>query len=139
VSAQIKSQATRQGQEGGVLWRWVLLRKSESFGLSSISLITATSRIDIFAGHNRLDVARCPRLRGGSAGESHSGPRRHRDGQGIASRIATAGAAELLPKIEQFGVPRSAVLQQRGGNVSPSLACRTARDDYMPWAQISEP
>jgi hypothetical protein len=33
--------------------------KSESFSLSSISLITAASRINTFAGHGRLDVARC--------------------------------------------------------------------------------
>ena len=36
-------------------------RKSESFSLSSISLIAAASRINAFAGHGRLDVARCPR------------------------------------------------------------------------------
>jgi hypothetical protein len=32
--------------------------KSESFRLCSISLITAASRINTFAGHGRLDVAR---------------------------------------------------------------------------------
>jgi hypothetical protein len=31
-------------------------------------LITAASRTNTFAGHGRLDVARCPRPRDGSAG-----------------------------------------------------------------------
>jgi hypothetical protein len=106
--------------------------KPESSRLCSISLITGASRINAFAGHGRRDVARCPRPRGGSAGDSDSVSRRHGDGQPVASTIATAGAAELPLKVEQFGVPRSAVLQQRGGDVSPPSARRTGRDDHMP-------
>jgi hypothetical protein len=118
---------------------WALLRKVCIFHTFLHSLITAASRTDpsrVMAGSKRRDTIE---LRGDVAGDSDSVPRRHGDAQRVASTIATAGAAEHLLKVEQFGVPRSAVLQQRGGNVSPSSACRTARDDHMPWAQIIEP
>ena len=38
---------------------WPCFGRSESFRLSSISLIAAASRSNTFAGHGRLDVARC--------------------------------------------------------------------------------
>jgi hypothetical protein len=96
-------------------------------------LITAASRINTFADHHRLE------LRGDAAGDSDSVPRRHGDGQRVASTIATAGAAELPLKVEQPGVRRSAVVQQRGRDVSPPSAGRTARDDHMRRAQVVQP
>jgi hypothetical protein len=78
-------------------------------------------------------------LRGDVAGDSDSVPRRHGDGQRVASTIAAAGAAELPLKIEHPGVWRSAVLQQRAGDMSPPSAGRTGRDDHVPWAQIVQP
>jgi hypothetical protein len=80
-------------------------------------------------------------LQGGDGrrmGDSDSVSRRHGDGQ-RASTIATAGAAKLPLKVEQLGVWRSAVLQQRGGDVGASSADRAGRDDHMPWAQIVQP
>jgi hypothetical protein len=115
---------------GRVPWRvGPCFGESESFRPFLQSLITAASRINTFAGHGRLDVA----------GDSDSVPRRHGDAQGVAVTIATAGAAELALKVEHLGVRRSVVLQQRGGDVSPPSAGRTARDDHMPWAQIVQP
>jgi hypothetical protein len=50
-------------------------------------------------------------FRGDVAGDRDPVPRRHGDGQRVAAAIATAGAVELPLHVEQFGVPRSAVLQ----------------------------
>jgi hypothetical protein len=50
--------------------------------------------------------------------------------------IATAAAAEFPLKVEHPGVRRSAVLQQRGGDMSPPSANRTARNGHMPSADV---
>ena len=66
-------------------------------------------------------------------------PRSHRHVQGVASTIVAAATGKPPLNIEQLGVRRPAVPQQRGSDVSPISAGRTGRDDHVPWAQNVHP